>query len=111
MRGHAAHVAHLYGKESYEFLECTQWDDDFERLMRNRLIMGGLRYGYFNKPGKPKYDRARSIMRRAQKYILTGNTEHLVDIANEALCEYKEPAHPNAHWEAQDDGEVHTTVL
>lgn len=71
--------------------------------------MGGLRYKAFGAPNKPKYDRVESIIKRIKLYQQTGNGEHLVDVANEALCEFTEPVHPAFHFEAADDG-THTEV-
>lgn len=85
-------------------LEHTEWCREFEVLMRNRLIMGGMRYGRIGDPTKPKYDRARSILNRILRYEEGGNKEHLVDVANEAMLEYREPSHPKAHWEAEEGG-------
>ena len=97
--------------ESYECLKASQWSTAFEAHMRNRLIMGGLRYGHIGKK-RGKLDRAGSIIRRAKAYQLTGNQEHLVDIANEALLEFIEPmGHDNPHFSPSDDGEVHTEGL
>jgi hypothetical protein len=78
--------------------------------MRNRLIMGALRYGLIHAPGKPKYDRIGSITRRLEKYKQDGNLEHLVDAANLCLMEFEEGTHPLKHFGAQDDGE-HAQVI
>ncbi len=119
-RDELAHMAPAYtplgkaqrdhGIDSYEALSTSQWSPEFERLMRNRLIMGAIRYGRFHKPGKAKYDRVASIIRRIQAYSQTGNQEYLVDAANEALCEFIEPSHPHPIWDPQDDGQ-HTEEL
>lgn len=95
----------VYGSYSLEALEMSEWFPGFERLMRNRLIMGALRYGRLHAPGKPAYNRVASIVRRALNYERTGNLEHLVDIANEAGLEFTESFNPLAHWETQDDAE------
>lgn len=98
-------VEKLGDKYTVDDIERLQWSTDFERKMKNRLNMGAIRYGLHNAPGKKAYDRVESIKRRADAFALTGNTEHLVDIANEALCEYVEEIHPhpNKHFTAQDD--------
>jgi dihydrofolate reductase len=82
----------------------TEWSQEFEERMRNRLIMGALRYGCMKAKGKPSYDRMSSIIKRANKYKETGNQEHLVDIANLCMLEYEEPSIA-AHWAPSDDGE------
>lgn len=99
-----------FGMRSYEYLSNTQWNDAFAALMNNRLIMGGLRYGPNFEPGKPKYDRVKSIQKRIAQYAVTGNAEHLVDVANEAMLEFTDPSNPNYHFEASDDTGVHTEV-
>ena len=91
-------------------LVSTEWSDKFEQLMRNRLLMGAFRYGKFNEPGKPQYDRINSAIQRLIKYKETGNKEHLVDAANLCLMEFVECNHPNEHFESIDDGE-HTKKL
>jgi hypothetical protein len=73
--------------------------------MRNRLIVGALRYGLLNAPGKRQYDRIASIQRRLETYRKTGNLELLVDTANLALCEFVEGKHPHRHWASEDDTE------
>ncbi len=88
-----------------EQLRKTQWSDTFEDLMRNRLIFGGMRYGIFGKKNKPKYNNVESITKRLKKYELTGNTEHLVDIANLCMVEFVEGVHPLKHFSASDDTE------
>lgn len=98
----------VMGKDSAAELYMSQWSPTFEELMRNRLVMGALRYGRIGSPNKPKYDRVKSIVHRAQEYQKTGNKEWLVDIANEALLEFAEPAHPNPVWDPTDDADYHT---
>lgn len=93
-----------FGALSYEHLTRTQWSDEFERLMRNRLICGGLRYGLMRRQGNT-YDNIGSIVRRAALYRQTGNQELLVDIANIALVEFTTPSHPAPRFDASDDGE------
>lgn len=92
-------------KYTLEQLEKVQWSREFERYMRNRLIMGGMRYGIFGQPGKPKYNSIESIEKRLAKYKETGNTELLVDIANLCMVEFVEGVHPNKHFSASDEQE------
>jgi hypothetical protein len=88
-----------------ESLQQSEWSPKFETLMRNRLVMGAFRYGLLGDPAKPRYDRVASIRRRLDKYVQTGNLEHLVDVANTALLEFVEGEHPNRHFHSIDDGE------
>jgi hypothetical protein len=90
-------------------LRRTEWSAEFEQLMRDRLVMGALRYGRLGVPGKPQYDRTADVIRRVKKYAATGNLEHLVDVANLALAEYVEGRHPKRHFNSVDDGE-HTKI-
>ena len=97
-------------ESSYEELKKTEWSEEFERLMRNRLIIGALRYGRLGAANKPQYDRINSMIKRLTKYQETGNKEFLVDVANICLLEFVECNHPNQHFHAIDDGE-HTEIL
>jgi hypothetical protein len=45
-----------------------------------------------------------SLEKRLERYKETGNTEFLADIANFAMIEYMYPQHPDAHYNATDDG-------
>jgi hypothetical protein len=90
-----------------ENLRKTQWSDIFEKLMRNRLVMGAIRYGLFGANGKPHYDSINSIRKRLDLYEKTGNDEILVDIANLAMVEFIEGKHPLKHFKSVDDTIVH----
>ena len=91
-------------QESKEALECSEWSEHFERLMRNRLLMGRFRYGRLDRAEHRNYDRVGSCERRLQAYRETGNLEHLVDVANLCLMEFEHSDHPDRHFEAADDG-------
>lgn len=86
-------------------LYASEWSKEFERLMRNRLVLGALRYGkmYHFSRGK-NLNRCKSIRKRLKQYEKTGNAENLVDIANEALLMFEEKTHPNHHFMTEDDG-------
>lgn len=87
----------------YNDLVKTEWSPLFERMMRQRLLMGALRYGRMHAAGKPKYDRIASITKLLNLYTETGNKEHLVDCANMLLLEFEECYHPKAHIKALDE--------
>jgi hypothetical protein len=91
-----------------ESLQETEWSPEFERLMRNRLIMGGMRYGLLGAAGKPKYDRVASMKKRLDLYLQDRNAEHLVDVANIALCEFVEGDHDGVT--ALDEHKHHAQV-
>ena len=103
---------------SLEQLQRTEWSTEFEHLMRNRLIMGALRYGCMGHgsvpKGKPVYDRCESIRQRLLRYETTGNAEWLVDIANMALLMFEERVHPRhnfTHIDGDADSNYHDRVL
>lgn len=91
-------------RDSFDELKKSEWLPKFEQLMRNRLIMGAYRYGKLGVPDKSQYDRIKAIQFHLDKYQEEGNTEHLVDIANLALCEFAEGNHPKKHFRSVDDG-------
>lgn len=88
-----------------ENLKQSEWSPRFERLMRNRLIIGAMRYGLLHAKGKPKYNRIASMLKRLNLYKETGNDELLVDVANLCLMEFEEGCHPNKHFSAIDECE------
>lgn len=90
-------------------LRETEWSQEFERLMRNRLIVGSYRYGRMGSVGKPLYRCIPRIRRYLDDYEETGNLECLVDVANLALVEFVEGSHPRRHFRAVDDGK-HTEI-
>lgn len=98
---------HTKGLPMYDIedLRQTEWDSIFEGFMRRRLLMGGLRYGLIGAEGKRPYNRVKDMIKRLQKYNSDRNAEHLVDVANLCMCEYREGKNVVI---AIDDGE-HTT--
>ena len=83
-------------------LAATEWSGEFERFMRNRLVMGAFRYGLLSAAGKPAWDRVSGIEAHLERYRADGNLEHLVDVANLALLEFVEGG-ANRDLKAQDD--------
>ena len=98
---------------TYESLARTEWSEVFERLMRNRLIMGALRYEPMkNKRGKlSTYDYAHEASRRLKAYMETGNKEFLVDVANMALLEFEFPFNPKAHFDNEVVHNIHANKV
>lgn len=108
LREHALLVKGIFvskKKPSMESLKLTEWNPRFEKLMRNRLIMGALRYGLLSE--KVSYDTITSIRQRLSLLEEDGNGEHLVDIANLCLVMFTREDHPKFHFKAQDDA-LHT---
>ena len=109
LRDHLLHTC-AHDPNSLDALRETEWSVLFEKYMRNRLIMGALRYGRMRAERAP-YDHIADIRHRALKYLSDGNQEHLVDIANLALLEYvRHCCHPKPVFHTLDDGE-HTKEI
>lgn len=81
-----------------EDLKVSEWSESFEKLMRNRLIIGAFRYGKLHDPNKKPFDRLIYICTKLDRYQATGNLEALVDVANLALLEFEESKHPKRHF-------------
>lgn len=98
-------------KPKYDFatLQKTEWSPQFEQYMRNRLIMGALRYGLLSEKRKKggKWELLEAIKTKIEKYEETGNTEYLVDAANYCLLAFECDSHPNKHFHALDDHHDH----
>lgn len=92
-------------REHLDDLVASEWSPEFERLMRNRLLMGRFRYGRMDRAEQRNYDRVGSALKRLRHYQVTGNLEYLVDAANLCLMEFEHGEHPSRHFEAADDGE------
>lgn len=103
-KGQVAQVPSTF--PSLRRLKVTEWSSRFERLMKNRLIIGAMRYGLLHECSKPRYDRIGDIVKRCALYLETGNDEYLADIANAALLEFEEGKHPLKHLSVMDSGAV-----
>ena len=94
---------------SMDEMAVMQWDEpQWQKVlnyMKNRMIMGGYRYGPTDQQKPREFNNPADIIRRVNKYIETGNMEHLVDAANICIIECKKKSHPNFHFESIDDGE------
>jgi hypothetical protein len=88
-------------------LRKTEWCDEFERLMRNRLVMGAFRYQLFREhhQGESEPNFAADAKKRIRMYEATGNTELLVDAANMLMMEFRFGWHQNKHFHPVDDGD------
>jgi hypothetical protein len=98
----------------YDFatLQKTEWSPTFEQYMRNRLIMGAMRYEPLivkkSKPGR--WDLIGAVKKKMERYEETGNTEYLVDIANYCMLAFECDDHPNKHFHALDDHHEHCEI-
>lgn len=67
---------------------------EFLQRMANRAQVGRWRYG----PDDRKKRYMTRLRAELDKYEETGNTEHLINIANYAFLESVCPEHPQAHF-------------
>lgn len=93
---------------SYDMLSVTEWSPRLERHMRNRLIVGALRYGLLHDKRKPAWDRISRAIAELQLFREDHNKERLVDAANMCLLEFEEGF---GHFEASDDAGLHTGIM
>jgi len=85
-------------------LRQTEWVPEFEQYMRNRLVMGAMRYETFEEKLKGnQYDCLGYVRRKLDDYESDGNLECLVDAANLLMIELAAPHHPNPHFTPGDD--------
>jgi len=104
IREHLEKAAFPSQLPSLESLRKSEWDDQFEQLMRNRLVLGAFRYGLFCNPDKFAFRIVESMRARLDLYERDANLEHLVDVANLALVEFVAGRRRGLHVSAQDDG-------
>ena len=96
--------ASLVDTNNPDWLYTHSWDDYFECLMRNRLVMGTYRYGGVEREPRKGHTESfyKIVDNKLKLYADTGNTEMLVDLANMALMEYLMGDHPLKHFKALD---------
>lgn len=94
-------------------LRERRWNSRFEQMMRGRLIMGAFRYECEDLDGyrRPRkfFDNVPSMRQRLDAYEESGDLEHLVDVANLCMIEFRASRHPKRHLGAGYDHGHHTT--
>jgi hypothetical protein len=102
MRERLEHAAGIFppprASASLERLRESEWSPRFESLMRNRLVMGALRYGPMAPQRRLRPSFLPGLRKRLAQYGATGNAEFLVDVANLALLEFEIGHHPRRHF-------------
>jgi len=73
--------------------------------MRNRMYVSFHKYGPVADAYPHKIDAMETLAAVLDKYLKSGNTEYLMDVANYAMIEFMHPAHPNAFFKATDSDE------
>ena len=87
---------------------ATEYSAQFDVLRMNRMVHAFFKHGPVvtnNEHGL--IDSVKSLEAWLAMYKRTGNTEYLVDVANFAMVEFMQPQHPQAHFDAMDDGKSH----
>lgn len=77
----------------------TEFNWDFVQKMVNRMVQSFHKRGPFREAGKP-VDHLKSSEERVGRYKGDGNTEWLVDGANELMIEFTTPSHGSGHFRA-----------
>lgn len=80
----------------------TEISGEFIQGMANRMAMSYFKYGPIAMAYPDRVNAVASLKIRLQKYLETGNTEFLLDVANFAMIEFMKPAHPSAHFSPTD---------
>lgn len=78
------------------------FSEDFVQKMRNRIIVSHYKYGWMKESYPELADAIACLEERLALFKETGNTEHLIDVANFAMIEFMYPRHPDAHFKATD---------
>jgi len=92
-----------FEKEEKEELKKTQWSEKFEKLMKNRMIVGGYRYGPENKK-QFNINYIKHAISLLNSYLKReADLEYLVDAANMCLLEFMLMQGENNFFKAKDD--------
>ena len=94
-----------YGKSEHVAKALRSVSKEFIAHMAKAIILSHFKYGDANKTYPSKHQAHYNIPERYKKYLETGNTEWLVDIANFAMLEFMFPSLPNAHFRSTDSDE------
>jgi len=88
----------------------TEWCEEFEQLCRNRLLIGGMRYGRMHSTEHPIYNYYKFIASRLEEYHETGNLDSLVDVANGAMLLYVLGDRPDRYFDGDSRG-IHDEAI
>lgn len=84
----------------------TEYSEEFDKIRKNMMVASYFKYGAMME----NYDKFKcmdalgNIKKRLEKYLETGNTEFLADVANFAMIEFMYPSLKNAHYTPTDSG-------
>ena len=92
--------------KTYEEILQTEYSNEFDEKRKKAMVMGHFKYGSIRENrAAGATDMIESMRMRIDKYVATGNTEFLCDVANFAMIEYMVPRHPKAHYRPTDSSE------
>lgn len=83
----------------------TEYSEKFDNIRKNMMIMSYYKYG----PLKDNYGNYKcmnaieNLKIRLDKYLETGNTEYLADVANFAMLEFMHPSIEGAGYKPTDN--------
>lgn len=83
----------------------TEYSERFDEIRKNMMIVSYYKYG----PLKDNYgtykcmNAIENLRIRLQKYLDTGNTEYLADVANFAMLEFMNPSIEGAKYKPTDN--------
>ena len=83
----------------------TEYSEKFDNIRKNMMIMSYYKYGSL-KDNYNKYkcmNAVENLKIRLQKYLDTGNTEYLADVANFAMIEFMNPSIEGATYKPTDN--------
>jgi hypothetical protein len=87
-------LSRLLGKVN----RCYGWYRKITEIMKARLRLGGMRYGWLGSPNKPQYDRLKDIeSNRLVVFRRCCDPRLLADVANFCLLEFVEGDHPSRY--------------
>jgi len=88
----------------------TEYSEKFDDIRKKMMLMSYYKYG----PLKDNYENFKcmdaigNMKKRIDKYIETGNTEFLADVANFAMIEFMYPSIAGAKYTPTDSGACET---
>lgn len=88
----------------------TEYSERFDNIRKDMMIMSYYKYGSL-KENYQKFkcmDAVGNIKKRLDKYLETGNTEFLADVANFAMIEFMYPSVEGAKYTPTDSGACET---
>ena len=83
----------------------TEYSEKFDKIRKDMMIMSYYKYG----PLKDNYgtykcmNAIENLKIRLNKYLETGNTEYLCDVANFAMLEFMNPSIDDAKYQPTDN--------